>query len=69
VLRPDRASTEVAPSWRPYDEHLNELREEGLDRMRGHRKWSELRDKMMERPGAPEAVERARAEYEEEVRL
>ena len=24
--------------------------------MSGHRKWSELRDKMMERPGAPEAL-------------
>ncbi len=37
--------------------------------MSGHRKWSELREKMMERPGAAEAVERARVEYDEEVRL
>lgn len=37
--------------------------------MSGHRKWSDLRDKMMERPGAPEAVERARAGLEEELRL
>ena len=37
--------------------------------MSGHRKWSELREKMVERPGAAEAAERARAEYDEEVRL
>ena len=37
--------------------------------MSGHRKWSELRDKVMERPGAAERVERARAEFEEELRL
>ncbi len=37
--------------------------------MSGHRKWSELRDKMMERPGAPEALERAWAAHDEEVRL
>ncbi len=37
--------------------------------MSGHRKWSELRDKMMERPGAAESLERARAELDEEFRL
>ena len=37
--------------------------------MSGHRKWSELRVKVMERPGAAERVERARAEFEEELRL
>lgn len=37
--------------------------------MSGHRKWSELRDKVMERPGVAERVERARAEFEEELRL
>ena len=37
--------------------------------MTGHRKWSDLRDNMMERPGAAEAIERARAGYDEEVRL
>lgn len=37
--------------------------------MTGHRKWSDLREEMMERPGAAGAVERARAEYDEEVRL
>lgn len=37
--------------------------------MSGHRKWSDLRDKMMERPGAAEAVERAQAGLEEELRL
>lgn len=36
--------------------------------MSGHRKWSELRDKLMESPGAPEALERARAALDEEVR-
>lgn len=37
--------------------------------MSGHHKWSNLRDKMIGRPGTAEALERARAEYEEEVRL
>jgi DNA-directed RNA polymerase specialized sigma subunit len=37
--------------------------------MSGHRKWSELRDEMMERPGAAEAVAGARAELDEELRL
>ncbi len=37
--------------------------------MSGHRKWSDLRDEMVERPGAVEAVERARAGLEEELRL
>ena len=37
--------------------------------MSGHHKWSDLRDKMLDRPGASEALERARAEYEEEIRL
>lgn len=37
--------------------------------MSGHRKWSDLRGEMMKRPGAAQAVERARAELDEEVRL
>jgi ribosome-binding protein aMBF1 (putative translation factor) len=37
--------------------------------MSGHRKWSDLRDEMMTRPGAAEAVERAQVDYDEEVRL
>ena len=37
--------------------------------MSGHHKWSNLRDKMIDRPGSAEALEKARAEYEEEVRL
>ena len=37
--------------------------------MSGHRKWSELRDKMMEHPDAEESLERARAEFDEELRL
>jgi len=37
--------------------------------MSGHRKWSELREKMMDRPGAEEGLERARAELDEEIRL
>ena len=37
--------------------------------MSGHHKWSDLRHKMMDRPDANEALERARAEYEEEIRL
>lgn len=37
--------------------------------MSGHHKWSDLRDKLMERPGAAEAVERARAAFDDEVRL
>ncbi len=37
--------------------------------MSGHRKWSELREKMMDRPGAEEGMERARAELDEEIRL
>jgi len=37
--------------------------------MSGHRKWSEVREKMMDRPGAEEGLERARAELDEEIRL
>jgi len=37
--------------------------------MSGHHKWSDLRDKLMERSGAAEAVERARAAFDGEVRL
>jgi predicted XRE-type DNA-binding protein len=37
--------------------------------MTGHKKWSELRKTMMERPGAVDRVERARSELEEELRL
>ena len=37
--------------------------------MSGHRKWSELREEMMDRPGAAEGLERARAELNEEIRL
>lgn len=37
--------------------------------MSGHRKWPELREKMMDRPGAEEGLERARAELSEEIRL
>lgn len=37
--------------------------------MSGHRKWSELREKMMDGPEAEEGMERARAESDEEIRL
>lgn len=37
--------------------------------MSGHTKWSEMRDKMMDRPGAAEALEKAGAEFDEELRL
>ena len=37
--------------------------------MSGHTKWSKLRDELMAKPGAAEAMERARAESEEEIRL
>ena len=37
--------------------------------MSQRRKWSQLRDEMMTRPGATEAMERARAESAEDVRL
>ncbi len=37
--------------------------------MSGHTKWSEMRDKMMDRPGAAEALGKARAEFDEELRL
>lgn len=37
--------------------------------MSGHTKWSKLRDEMMARPGAAEALERARIESAEEIRL
>ena len=37
--------------------------------MSGHKKWSKLRDELMAKPRAAEAMERARAESEEEIRL
>lgn len=37
--------------------------------MSGHRKFSELRDQVMARPGAPERLARARAQTLEEMRL
>ena len=37
--------------------------------MSGHTKFSKLRDALVDRPGGREAVERARVEIDEEVRL
>ena len=38
------------------------------DRMSGHKKWSVLHDKLMARPGAAEAIARANAAGDEEIR-
>ena len=37
--------------------------------MSGHTKWPEIRNKMMDRPGAAEALNQARTEFDEELRL
>lgn len=37
--------------------------------MSGHTKWSELRDELRSKPGAEEAIHRARRESAEELRL
>lgn len=37
--------------------------------MSGHTKWSKLRDELVARPGAAEALERARAESDKEIEL
>ena len=37
--------------------------------MSGHTKWSKLREEMLVRPGAVEALERSRIESAEEIRL
>lgn len=37
--------------------------------MSGHTKWNELRDELRSKPGAAEAINRARQESDEELRL
>jgi Helix-turn-helix domain len=37
--------------------------------MSGHKSWSKLRDELVARPGAAEAIERARVASDEEIRL
>jgi DNA-binding Xre family transcriptional regulator len=52
-----------------YDVYLDELRTEGLIEMSGHRKFSELRDQVLARPGAADRLAQARTATLEEIRL